>query len=100
MAGRGFSIFDAAIGRGGIAWGETGIAGVQLPEAREIDTRRRVFQLYPEAREGPPPPNAAIAIEGIVALLRGQSAALADISLDVTGIRALDQRGYQMAPKS
>jgi len=99
MAGRGFSIFDTAIGRCGIAWSETGIAGVQLPEAREIDTRRRVYQLYPEAREGRPPPNAALAIEGIVALLRGQSADLADISLDVTGIRVFDQRVYEMARK-
>src|SRR5258708_3423482 len=100
MAGRGFSIFDAAIGRGGIAWSETGIAGVQLPEAREIDTRRRVFQLYPEARELRPPPNAVLAIEGIVALLRGQSADLADITLDCTGDRAFAQRGSQIAPRS
>ena len=49
-----------------------GIIGVQLPEAREIDTRRRLFQLYPDARELRPPLNVEIAIEGIVALLRGQ----------------------------
>ena len=51
MAGRGYSIFDTAIGRCGIAWGELGVVGAQLPEAREIETRRRLFQLYPEARE-------------------------------------------------
>ena len=51
MAGRGYTIFDTAIGRCGIAWGRSGVLGVQLPEAREIETRRRMFQLYPEARE-------------------------------------------------
>ena len=71
MAGHGYSIFDTALGRCGIAWGDLGVVGVQLPEAREIDTRRRLFQLYPDARELRPPPNAEIAIEGIVALLRG-----------------------------
>ncbi|MGB8394394.1 MAG: cysteine methyltransferase, partial [Pseudolabrys sp.] len=69
--GRGYSIFDTAIGRCGLAWGELGIVGVQLPEAREIETRKRLFQLYPEAREQRPPLNAEIAIEGIIALLRG-----------------------------
>ena len=49
--GRGYSIFDTAIGRCGIAWGELGVVGVQLPEAREIETRKRLFLLYPEARD-------------------------------------------------
>ena len=38
MAGstaQGFTLFDTAIGRCGIAWGERGVVGVQLPEARE-----------------------------------------------------------------
>ena len=73
MAGRGYTVFDTGIGRCGIAWSDGGVIGVQLPEAREIETRRRLFQLYPEAREMRPPLNVEIAIEGIVALLRGQA---------------------------
>ena len=65
MAGRGYSIFDTGLGRCGIAWGDLGILGVQLPEAREIETRRRLFQLYPDARELRPPENVAIAIEAL-----------------------------------
>jgi len=34
MAGRGYAVFDTAIGRCGIVWSDTGILGVQLPEAR------------------------------------------------------------------
>ena len=55
MSGYGYTVFDTAIGRCGIAWGEFGVIGVQLPEAREIDTRRRLYRLYPEAREQRPP---------------------------------------------
>ena len=94
MAGRGFTIFDSGIGRCGIAWGDLGILGVQLPEAREIETRRRLFQLYPEAREQRPPLNAEIAIEGIVALLRGAPSDLTEVTLDMTGIPAFNARVY------
>ena len=97
MAGRGYSIFDTGIGRCGIAWGPLGIVGVQLPEAREIETRRRLFLLYPDAREQRPPENVEIAIEGIVALLRGESADLSDVTLDLTGIPAFNQRVYAFA---
>ena len=51
MSGHGFTIFDSAVGRCGIAWGHLGILGVQLPEARELETRRRMYRIYPEARE-------------------------------------------------
>ena len=51
MTAIGYSFFDTAIGRCGIAWGDYGVIGVQLPEAREIETLRRLFRLYPEARE-------------------------------------------------
>src|SRR3954466_9371463 len=94
MAGRGYCIFDTGIGRCGIAWGALGVIGVQLPEAREIDTRRRLFQLYPDARELPAPLNVEIAIEGIAALLRGGHSDLSEVALDMTGIPAFNQRVY------
>ena len=96
MAGRGYTIFDTAIGRCGIAWGDFGIVGVQLPEAREIETRRRLFRQYPDARELRPPLNVEIAIEGIAALLRGQPCDLSDVTLDMTGIHAFNQRVYEL----
>ena len=83
------------IGRCGITWGDLGVLGVQLPEAREIETRRRLFQLFPDARELRPPPEIHSAIEGIVALLRGQPADFSEIRLDMTGIRPFDGRVYE-----
>jgi len=96
MAGRAYTIFDSAIGRCGIAWGDAGIVGVQLAEAREIETRKRLFQLYPDAREMRPPPNVELAIQGIMALLRGEPGDFSDVTLDTGGIRAFDQRVYQI----
>ena len=95
MAGLGYAVFDTAIGRCGIGWSDLGIVGVQLPEAREIDTRRRLFRLFPEAREARPPLNTELAIEGIVALLRGGGSDLSDVVLDLTSIIPFSQRVYE-----
>jgi len=96
MAGREYTIFDTGIGRCGIAWGQGGIVGVQLPEAREIETRKRLFHLYPDAREMRPPPNVQLAIEAIAALLRGEPCNFSDVDLDMSGIHAFYQRVYQI----
>jgi methylated-DNA-[protein]-cysteine S-methyltransferase len=99
MLGRAYTIFDTAIGRCGIAWGQSGIVGVQLPEAREIETRKRLFLLYPEARETRPTPDVEAAIEGIVALLRGETGDFSDVTLDMGGIHLFDQRVYQITSR-
>jgi methylated-DNA-[protein]-cysteine S-methyltransferase len=97
MLGWAYTIFDTSIGRCGIAWRQSGIVGVQLPESREIETRKRLFLLYPEARETRPTPNVEAAIEGIVALLHGETADFSDVTLDMGGIHVFDQRVYQIA---
>jgi methylated-DNA-[protein]-cysteine S-methyltransferase len=96
MAGRGYTIFDTGIGRCGVAWGYSGVIGVQLPEAREIETRKRLFQLYPDARELRAPMNVEIAIEAITALLRGQATDFSDVTLDMTGIHVFNRRVYEL----
>jgi methylated-DNA-[protein]-cysteine S-methyltransferase len=92
--GRGYTIFDTAVGRCGIAWGDSGIIGVQLPETREIETRRRLFRLYPDARELAPPLPVETAIDAIAALLRGEGADLSGLTLDMSGIQAFNARVY------
>src|ERR1700744_3471704 len=94
VMGRNYAIFDTGIGRCGIVWSEAGIVAVQLPEAREIDTRRRLFRLYPEARELRAPLAVETAMEGIGLLLRGGEADLSHIPLDMSGITAFNQRVY------
>ena len=97
MAGREYAIFDTVIGRCGIAWGRSGIVAVQLPEAREIDTRRRMLRQYSDAREVRPSINAAIAIEAITALLRGLPCDFSDVALDMYDMPPFNQRVYEFA---
>lgn len=95
MVGRGYAIFDTTIGRCGIIWSSTGVVAVQLPEAREIDTRRRIFQVDPEAREQAVPLNTELAIEGIVTLLQGSDPDFSDVSLDAGDVPAFNRRVYE-----
>src|SRR5215475_6489997 len=95
MIGRGYAIFDTAVGRCGIVWSTGGVLCVQLPEAREIDTRRRLYQLHPEARETRPPLNIETAIDGIRAILRGQDFDLTEVALDMDTIPHFSQRVYE-----
>jgi methylated-DNA-[protein]-cysteine S-methyltransferase len=92
-----YTTFDTAVGRCCIVWTHLGVLGVQLPEAREIETRGRVLRQYSQAREHHPPPEIEIAIDGIVALLRGEQAELSDVTLDLSAIRPFDQRVYAYA---
>jgi methylated-DNA-[protein]-cysteine S-methyltransferase len=95
MSGRAYTIFDTAIGWCGIAWSHAGIVGVQLPEARELETRKRLIKLYPDAREMRAPPNVREAIGGIGALVRAKPCDFSDVTLDMSGVHAFDQRVYQ-----
>ena len=91
------ALFDTAIGRCAIAWNATGIAGVQLPEAHELETRGRLARRFADATLTPPGPHAARAIAGIVALLRGEPIDLSPIVLDQAGVPEFHQRVYAVA---
>src|SRR6266481_3751915 len=69
MTASGFALFDTAIGWCGIAWGARGVAGVQLPEAGDTETRARILHRFPAAGEVSPPPEVQGAVDRIVALL-------------------------------
>ncbi|HVP30896.1 MAG TPA: methylated-DNA--[protein]-cysteine S-methyltransferase [Myxococcota bacterium] len=92
-----FTLFDTALGRCGIAWGGRGIVTVQLPEAREAETRARLRRRFPGAREAPPPPGVARAIGAIVALLRGEPSDLSGVPLDMARVPPFHRRVYEVA---
>jgi methylated-DNA-[protein]-cysteine S-methyltransferase len=92
-----FAIFETAIGPCGIAWGERGIAAVQLPEASEQKTRARLQRRFPEAREAPPSPEVQRAVDGIVALLKGEASDLTAVALDMQDLPAFNRRVYEVA---
>jgi O-6-methylguanine DNA methyltransferase len=97
MAAHGFSLFDTAIGKCGIAWSERGVAGVQLPEADETETRARMLQRFPAAVEADPPAKVRRALESITALLRGEPRDLSSVTLDMDGVTPFHRRVYEMA---
>jgi methylated-DNA-[protein]-cysteine S-methyltransferase len=94
----GFTLFDTTIGRCGIAWGDRGVLGVQLPEADgEARTRARVRRRFTGARELAPPPEVQEAIGRIVDLLRGEASDLSTVALDMGGVPAFNRRVYEVA---
>src|SRR5215831_13913781 len=97
MTASGFALFDTPIGRCGLAWGERGVAGVQLPEAGERETRARMLQRFPAAGEAAPPPEVKRVIDRIAALLRGEVSDLSPIALDMDQVPAFHRRVYQAA---
>src|SRR5438445_4203753 len=97
MNGHHFTIFDTAIGRCGIVWGERGITSVQLPMGDEKKTRTRLQQRHDDLVEAPPPANVQAAIDGIVELLEGKPNDLADIVLDRDGVREFNRGVYDIA---
>jgi methylated-DNA-[protein]-cysteine S-methyltransferase len=97
VTARGFALFDTAIGRCGIAWSGRGVVGVQLPEEDQLETRVWPLRRFPDAREAPPPPDVARAIDGIVALLRGEASDLSTVALDMEGVPPFHRRVYEVA---
>lgn len=97
MPDLGFTLFETAIGACGIVWSGRGIAGVQLPEANERATRARVCRRFAGAQEMPPPAHVQHAIDGIVALLRGEARDLSDVTIDNEGVPGFNVRVYAIA---
>jgi len=93
----GFALFSTALGECGIAWGASGMLGLQLPEASVSAARRRLARRFPKASECPPPPEIAAAIARIVAVLTGGRDDLASIALDWSGVAEFERRVYEAA---
>lgn len=94
---RSFAIFETAIGWCGLAWGPSGIIGVQLPEPTAEGTRARLRRRFPTAREAPPSPDVQDAIDGIVMLFQGQPDDLTRVSLDMEPVPPFHQQVYAIA---
>jgi len=92
-----FALFETAIGTCGIAWGDRGLVGVQLPDPSTNETRARLRRRYPGASEAPPPSDIRRAIDAITAHLSGEAADLSGIGLDFDGVPEFHRRVYEVA---
>jgi methylated-DNA-[protein]-cysteine S-methyltransferase len=92
-----YCLFDTAIGTCGIVWNERGLTGVHLPDANPSRTRASVARRFPGATPGEPTPAVERAIDGIVALLRGEKRDLREIALAFDGLPEFHRRVYELA---
>src|SRR5215469_16813411 len=97
MTAHGFTLFDTLVGRCGIAWGNRGVVGIQLPEVGDFETRERMLHRFPTAAEPTPPPGVQLALDSVAALLRGEPSDLSAIALDMDGVPAFHRRVYEVA---
>ena len=93
----GLALFDTAIGRCGIAWGERGLLGVQLPEGDDAKTRARLLQKAPGARETAAPADVRTACDAMAELLDGHPKDLSFIALDTDHLPAFNRSVYDIA---
>ncbi|WP_088281940.1 methylated-DNA--[protein]-cysteine S-methyltransferase [Ideonella sp. A 288] len=93
----GWCCFDTALGPCGIAWGDEGIVGSQLPQATPEATRDRMSRRFPALSEADPPAEVAAAIAGVQAQLRGERCDLSAVRLDLRGVSAFHQRVYALS---
>lgn len=94
MTTAGWTLFDTAIGRCGIAWSATGVTGVQFPSPRAAE---RLARSAPGGGAAVPPAPIQEAIRAIGTLLRGEAADLGGIDLDMAGLPDLDRSVYEIA---
>ena len=94
MSTQGFTLFDTAIGRCAIAWGEAGVIGVKLPERSDAAMRERIRSKHPDMREATPPPMIEAAIGDIRQLMEGRRQDLSAIVLDMSDVAEFEQRVY------
>lgn len=97
MTTPGFALFDTAIGRCGLAWGEAGIVGTALPGASDDQVRRRFIERFPGSVESAPPAALERVVAGIVALMAGDKPDLSDAPLDMAAVPPFHRRVYDLA---
>ena len=93
-----YTLFDTPIGRCGVAWSERGIARIQLPEASDAKTVRRLA-MNDDLRLAEPPPAIARAIEQMRRHLGGDRQDFRGVPLDTSGVPDFHRRVYEAARK-
>jgi methylated-DNA-[protein]-cysteine S-methyltransferase len=91
-----FTLFDTAIGTCGIAWTDSGIRAVQLPEGSAATTRARLLHRNAGAELAEPPADVHAVIKAIEALLQGEAIDLTTVPLDDTGVPEFNRYVYNI----
>jgi methylated-DNA-[protein]-cysteine S-methyltransferase len=92
-----YAVFGTRFGAAGIAWGDQGILGIQLPEADAARIRTRLRRRFPTAQEARPSVEVREAIAAIERVLAGERNDLSAIQLDMRRVPEFAQRVYEIA---
>ena len=93
----GMALFSTSIGRCGVAWGEHGLLGVQLPEIDDATTFARLRRKAYGALETKPPVEVSRTCDAMIDLLNGNAVDLLFIALDMTDVPDFNRRVYDVA---
>jgi methylated-DNA-[protein]-cysteine S-methyltransferase len=91
------ALFPTSLGLCGIAWGDGGIVGVQLPEEDEGATRARMTRRFPGSPERPLPADVALVTTQVTQLLGGHPVTFQDVKLDMSAVPPFHRRVYEVA---
>ena len=97
MNASGYTLFETAIGRCGIAWGPGGLIGLQLPEASDRAAAARLRRRFPALEMADPPEPVATAIARIAAFLSGKPDDFLDLIIDLAATGAWERAVYESA---
>jgi methylated-DNA-[protein]-cysteine S-methyltransferase len=92
-----YALFETVIGWAGIAWGDTGLVGVHLPERDPQVARKSFVRRFPQAAEAEPTLEGQQAIAAIRELLAGKSVDLTGVALDLSRTPEFHARVYEIA---
>lgn len=96
MSGQEFALFDTALGACGIVWTGRGIAGVNLPEGSDEQTRARIKKRFPEAIEATPPAEIRKIMDDVIALISGEKIDFSQVPLDHAPLPEFSKRVYEI----
>jgi methylated-DNA-[protein]-cysteine S-methyltransferase len=95
--GTAFTLFETPLGVAGLAWGDQGIVGIQLPEPDRAHVCNRLRQRFAGATEALPSVEVEDAIERVTALLRGEHCDLQSVHLDMRRVPLFARQVYGIA---
>lgn len=92
-----FTLFDTALGRGAIAWSDSGVAGVLLPapETGEAEIRRWQSRRVPNAQADEPGAEILAVIEAATRYFAGEPVDFGGVAVDLGEQEDFFRRIYQ-----
>jgi methylated-DNA-[protein]-cysteine S-methyltransferase len=90
------ALFETAVGDCGIAWNETGVCGMALPESSDTALLSYLRRPHPDAHVCEPPPAIQHVIDRVRGLLAGERDDLRDIEVDLAALPDFSRRVLEL----